>query len=92
MEPTLAVQLIHHQSEDILAKTKRRRTKASRKRKQTISPLMIGLVSLVAIVVVGGLSWAGESLNSGGSLDIDQFPAKGDPAAPVTLVEYSDYG
>jgi hypothetical protein len=54
---------------------------------------MIGLVAAAAILIVGGLIALGYMGNQPtGAVDLSMFPTKGDPAAPVTMVEYSDYG
>ncbi|MFN8458879.1 MAG: hypothetical protein U0401_30225 [Anaerolineae bacterium] len=54
---------------------------------------MIGIVAAAAILIVGGLIWLGNSNQPGSvSVDVNKFPTKGSPDAPVTLLEYSDYG
>ncbi len=54
---------------------------------------MIGLVAAAAILIVGGLIWLGNSNQPETvSVDLSQFPTKGSPDAPVTMVDYSDYG
>lgn len=75
-----------------MAKTKRR-IKPKKQQKQTISPIVIGIVTAVVIVVVGGFILL--SNGAPGTVappDISQFPTLGEPNAPVTIVEYSDYG
>ncbi|RPJ55431.1 MAG: hypothetical protein EHM12_12240 [Dehalococcoidia bacterium] len=69
-----------------MAKTRVRTVKQS---KRTISPGLILLVSGAAILVVGGLIVLS---NQFGSVDVSRFPAKGKANAPVTMIEYSDYG
>ena len=55
-------------------------------------PLIMGVV-ILAIAVVGLLMWLGnQSQQAGGPIDTSRFPAKGDPNAPVTIIEFSDYG
>jgi hypothetical protein len=75
-----------------LAKTARRiRTKAEPK--PIVSPLMIGVVMSIAILLVGGLIVLGNLGNQPTSaVDINQFPALGPVNAPVTMIDYSDYG
>ena len=72
-----------------LAKT-RRRTKTKRESAATISPVLIGIVVVAAILVVAGLVLLGNQPTT--NVDLSQFPTKGDVNAPVTIVEYSDYG
>lgn len=71
---------------------KRVRTKAQQK--AVISPITIGLVVALALIVVGSLIALGYQQSGAGSgpVDLSQFPAKGDINAPVTMIEYSDYG
>jgi len=72
----------------------RKRTKANRQAKPVISPVMIGVVVVVAIAVVAGLMILGniQTRNASAPVDVSRFPAKGDVDAPVTMIEYSDYG
>lgn len=58
--------------------------------KFAITPLTIGLVVLAAIVIVGGLIFFSNMGKQGAELD--RYPTKGSAAAPVTMIEYSDYG
>lgn len=54
---------------------------------------MIGLVAGAAILIVGGLIALGFMSNRvTGSVDLSAFPSKGKATAPVTMIEYSDYG
>lgn len=54
---------------------------------------MIGIVAVAAVLMVTGLIWLGNSNQPGVvSVDLSQFPTKGSADAPVTIVEYSDYG
>ena len=74
-----------------LTKT-RKRTKPQQK--SIISPVMIGVVTVAAILMVVGLILLGNQSSSGSGepVDVSQFPTLGDANAPVTMVEYSDYG
>lgn len=67
-----------------MAKTKQRKQSTS-----TISPTLIILVSVAAILVVGGLILLN---NQSTDVDVSGFPYLGDENAPVVIVEYSDYG
>jgi protein-disulfide isomerase len=71
-----------------LAKT-RKRIKTKKQSQATISPVLIGIVVVASILVVVGLILLG---NQTTSVDLSQFPTRGDANAPVTMVEYSDYG
>ncbi len=71
---------------------KRTRTPAKPQQKSVISPLLIGVVAAAAILVVAGLIILGNQSTAGEPVDISQFPTLGDANAPVTLIEYSDYG
>jgi hypothetical protein len=56
---------------------------------------MIVVVVVGAVLLVGGLILLGNqsrNISTAGSVDLDEFPALGDLAAPVTMIEYSDYG
>lgn len=56
---------------------------------------MIGIVIVAALLIVGGLMLLGNQSSSdrvSEPVDISQFPALGDVNAPVTLIEFSDYG
>lgn len=60
--------------------------------KSPISPLMIGLVIGIAILVVGGLIVLGNiNTQATAAIDLSQFPSAGNSKAAVTIVEYSDY-
>jgi len=75
-----------------LAKTKKRAlpTKSS---KQTISPVLIGIVSIASILLVAGLIILGNQTQSAGeAVDVSRFPSMGNANAPVTIIEFSDYG
>ena len=71
--------------------SKRRSQRKSRaEQKSAISPLMIVGVAVAAtlLIVLGNQS----AQSSSEPVDISQFPTLGEPDAPVTLLEYSDYG
>lgn len=87
-------------------KTRKRTTAAKPASKSVVSPLMIGVVVAIAILVVGGLIGLGNfnnrparavdlnqfpAMGPTNAVDLDQFPAIGPANAPVTIVEYSDY-
>jgi hypothetical protein len=77
-----------------LAKT-RKRTKSTKADKPLVSPLVIVAVVAAALLVVGGLILLGtqsQQSTASAPADIDQFPSKGDSSAPVTIIEFSDYG
>ncbi len=60
--------------------------------KSVISPVVIAGVTVAAILMVAGLIVLGNQSRAGEPVDVGEFPTMGDPNAPVTLVEYSDYG
>lgn len=76
-----------------MAKTKKR-VKPGQQSKQTISPILIGIVAIASILVVAGLIVLGNQTQRvvGGSVDVSQFPSMGDADAPITMIEFSDYG
>ena len=75
-----------------LAKTKKR-VKPGKQSKQTISPILIGIVSIASILLVAGLIILGnQTQNTGEPADVSQFPSMGNADAPVTIIEFSDYG
>jgi hypothetical protein len=54
---------------------------------------MIGIVAAAAILIVGGLIILGNmGTQVTGEIDLDAFPTAGNANAPVTMIEYSDYG
>jgi hypothetical protein len=54
---------------------------------------MIGVVAAAALLIVGGLIVLGNMGNQvTGQVDLIAFPVEGDVNAPVTMMEYSDYG
>gem|GEM_PF-1575296 len=68
------------------------RPKSKQEQKSGISPVMIGIVVAAVIFLVGGLIILGNQSRVGEAVDENQFPALGDPNAPVTITEFSDYG
>jgi protein-disulfide isomerase len=75
-----------------LAKTQNRPISKTQS-KPVVSPVLIGIVVAAAVLMVGGLIVLGNWGNRPTAVvDLSQFPAKGKPDAPVTIVEYSDYG
>jgi hypothetical protein len=82
-----------------VAKSKRRAVTASQtSSKSTLSPLLIGGVVVAVIILVAGLillgnqgseSQPGESL---AQVDFSNFPSKGSEEAPVTFIDFSNYG
>lgn len=75
-----------------MAKTKKR-VKPIRQSKQSISAVLIGIVSIASILLVAGLIVLGNQTQSAGeAVNISQFPSMGNPDAPVTIIEFSDYG
>jgi len=68
----------------------RKRTKAQQK--SAISPVLIGVVAVAAILVVVGLVMLSNQSKTVEPVDVSQYPTLGDANAPVTMVEYSDYG
>ena len=64
--------------------------------KSGISPVIIGVVVVAALLVVGGLVLLGNqgsnSSGSTGAQDLTGYPTVGNEDAKVTMVEYSDYG
>ena len=81
-----------------MAKTKKRGVagpppRTLKSSKPLISPVQIGLVVVAALLIVGGLVVLGnQGRGLGGPVDLDRFPTLGAADAPVTFVEYSDYG
>ena len=54
---------------------------------------MIGIVAAAALLIVGGLIVLGNIGNQvTGEVDLNAFPVAGSTSAPVTMIEYSDYG
>ncbi|HXV43476.1 MAG TPA: hypothetical protein VEC96_10480 [Anaerolineae bacterium] len=75
-----------------MSKTRRRTTTAKPASKPVVSPLIIGLVAAVAILIVGGLIVLGNQDRTTASIDLSQFPTKGNATASVTMIDFSDYG
>ncbi len=59
--------------------------------KRGLSPGIILLVIGLSILAVGTLVVLSNQ-SGGGPVDISKFPAKGAANAPVTMIEYADYG
>lgn len=59
-----------------------------------MSPVIIGAVIVGALLITAGLIFLGTQSPGATSstLDLTNFPTMGDPDAPVTMVEYSDFG
>jgi protein-disulfide isomerase len=77
-----------------MGKRKTRVSPKSSNQKSTISPIMIVGVGVAAVLLVVGLIVLGNQSNqtSIAPVDTSQFPTVGEATAPVTIVEYSDYG
>jgi len=73
---------------------KRVPTRVERKQKSAVSPMMIAGVAVIAVLLVVGLIWLGnrQESNLSATVDIGDFPTEGVATAPVTIVEYSDFG
>jgi len=73
--------------------TKKVKRRAPTRSKSAISPTMIVSVIAAALLIVGGLIvLSNQGQGGSSSVDISQFPALGDPNAPVTIIEFSDFG
>ena len=75
-----------------MSKTRKRTTTVKPASKSGVSPLMIGIVAAIAILLVGGLIVLGNSGRATETVDLSQFPTKGNANAPVTMIDFSDYG
>lgn len=76
-----------------MAKQKKRKRTKSQPKPQIISAQTIIIVVAVALLGVSGLILlGGPSQPVSKPIDISQFPAIGVEDAPVTIIEYSDYG
>ncbi len=77
-----------------MTKTKKRsRPKRKAQPQSTISPVLIGLVVVAAFLIVYGLILlSNQSQGAGAPVDVSQFATLGDVNAPVTIIEYSNYG
>ena len=53
---------------------------------------MIAGVAVAAILVVVGLVLISNQSTSAEPVDVSRYPTLGDANAPVTMIEYSDYG
>lgn len=73
--------------------SKTRKRTVTQTKPAAISPLMIGVVAAAALLIVGGLIVLGNMGNQvTGQVDLNAFPVEGNATAPVTMIEYSDYG
>ena len=55
--------------------------------------MIVGVAVAAVLLVVGLIVLGNQSAQSGTEpVDISQFPTLGEADAPVTLLEYSDYG
>lgn len=77
-----------------MAKAKKRLKAKTNSNKSLVSPAIIGIAVLGAVLIVAGLIFLGNQTRGvdSSSVDISKFPTKGDPNAPVTIIEFSDYG
>lgn len=75
-------------------KSIRSRSSSRSESKSPVSPMVIGGVVVASLLLVGVLVWLGnlQTSNASATVDFEEFPALGDEDAPVTIVEYSDYG
>lgn len=71
----------------------KRKKRVQPQKKKPISPTTIMVVVIAIIALVGGLIAIsfGQGSTTTGPTDLAQYPTKGEPDAPVTIVEYSDY-
>jgi len=72
-------------------------TRPHHEAKPVISPAtLIGIGVVLAIVILGGLIFmsnsSGSATGTSAKVDDGEFPVQGDPNAPVTMVDFSDYG
>jgi hypothetical protein len=76
-----------------LAKTQKRPTPKPAASSTKISPVMIGVVAVAAVLIVGGLILLGnQSKSAAGPIDLSPYAFLGSSEAAVTLVDFSDYG
>ena len=73
---------------------KRKRRVNQRKQTTPISPVMLVSIAVAAVLIVVGLVMLGnrQERNLSAPVDVSQFPAIGPADAPVTVIEYSDFG
>lgn len=78
--------------------SKRRSTSSQAEPKPVISPQMIAIIAAVALILTGGLLVLGnwdsltDTTPTANNIEVDNLPFLGDANAPVTLVDFSDYG
>ncbi len=73
----------------------RRHVSTKAQPKSPISPLLIGIVAGVALILVGGLIWLGNLGNQTATvapIETANYPFMGAANAPVTMIDFSDYG
>ena len=77
-----------------MAKKRTRTRTRTTKSGPAVSPVLIGIIGLAAVLIVVGLIILGNQSrnNLAGPVDTSAFPAAGSPEAPVTIIEYGDYG
>lgn len=70
------------------------RRRVQEQQKSGVSPMIIGLVVVGALLITAGLVFLGTQSPGAttAAIDLTSFPTMGDPNAPVTIVEYSDLG
>lgn len=69
------------------------KTNKSAGQKPVVSPILIVGISLAAVLLVVGLIVLGnQSTRADVTVNLSDYPAEGDANAPVTIVEYSDFG
>lgn len=69
------------------------KTNKSTGQKPVVSPILIVGISLAAVLLVVGLIVLGnQSTRADVTVNLSDYPAEGDANAPVTIVEYSDFG
>ena len=55
--------------------------------------MIVGVAVAATLLVVGLIVLGNQNAQSSGEpVDVGQFPTLGEPDAPVTLLEFSDYG
>lgn len=78
--------------------SKRRSNSSRTEAKPVISTQMIAIIGAVVVILVGGLLVLGNwdaltaTKSTANSVEEDNLPFLGDANAPVTLVDFSDYG
>ncbi len=75
-----------------MTKTQKRPTPKPAASSTKISPILIGVVAVAAVLIVGGLILLGNQSKSVGPINLSPFASMGSSEAAVTLVDFSDYG